>query len=75
VAYYFAFRVVGHWLSIRGGRQALRHTQWSGLPCAPLTELRALATPDAAGRSERLQSIATALSLPHLPVFFQRVVS
>ena len=24
LAYYFAFRVVGHWLSMRGARQGLR---------------------------------------------------
>ena len=30
LAYYFAFRVVGHWLSMRGAAQGLHRVRWSG---------------------------------------------
>ena len=30
LAYYFAFRVVGHWLSMRGAAQGLHRVSWSG---------------------------------------------
>ena len=44
VAYYFAFRVMGHWLSMRGAVQGLRGIAWTGRPCEPLTELREVAS-------------------------------
>jgi hypothetical protein len=75
IAYYFAFRVVGHWLSMRGATQGLRRTTWSGTGESALTDLRALATLVPCARRERLQAIATELSLPHLPAFFDRITS
>ena len=44
LAYYFTFRVFGHWLSMRGASQGLHRITWSGRPCPPLTELRDLAS-------------------------------
>ena len=73
LAYYFAFRVVGHWLSMRGASQGLERVVWSGRPCEVLTELRELATLEAAAREARLHDIAERLSLPHLSTFFDRV--
>ena len=73
VAYYFAFRVVGHFLSIRGARQALAHVVWSVEPSAPLAELRRLLPQDPAVRRPRLEAVASALGLEHLPRFFDRV--
>ena len=72
-AYYFAFRVVGHWLSLRGARQGLDRIAWSGRSCEPLTELRSLAAMEPAARGERVQNIAARLRLPHLSTFFERV--
>ena len=40
VAYYFAFRMVGHYLSLRGARQGLDAVQWTSERSAPLSELR-----------------------------------
>src|SRR5438552_2149696 len=40
VGYYFAFRIMGHFLSIRGASQGLRAVTWTGQPCEPLTNLR-----------------------------------
>lgn len=75
VAYYFAFRVVGHWLSMRGARHGLDETRWSGELCPPLTRLRALSGLDAESRRQCLDVVAAELSLPHLPAFFERVAS
>jgi hypothetical protein len=43
IGYYFAFRVVGHYLAWRGAGQALDRTSWRARPEAALTELAALA--------------------------------
>ncbi len=40
VGYYFAFRVVGHYLSWRGARQGLDVVVWKTEPSEPLAELR-----------------------------------
>jgi hypothetical protein len=74
VAYYFAFRVVGHWLSMRGASQGLHSIKWVGRPCPPLTELRQAATLEPNQREQRVHDIASRLRLEHLPTFFERVV-
>ncbi len=73
LAYYFAFRVVGHWLSMRGAAQGLRRVSWSGRPCPPLTELRDVLTLESPARAARVRDIAARLRLPHLSTFFERV--
>jgi hypothetical protein len=72
VAYYFAFRVVGHWLSMRGAAQGLHHVSWTGRPCPPLGELRELPS-EPRDRSQRIRDIAHRLRLQHLSTFFERV--
>jgi hypothetical protein len=74
VAYYFAFRVVGHWLSMRGAIQGLRRVSWSGRPCPPLTELRDAVLMESGARDARVHDIASRLRLPHLRNFVERVV-
>ena len=73
VAYYFAFRVTGHWLSMRGASQGLHRIEWTGRPCAPLTDLRAAASLDGEAREQRVHEIAARLRLQHLSTFFERV--
>jgi hypothetical protein len=75
IAYYFAFRVVGHFLSIRGARQALARIDWSLESSADLAELRRLLAEDSATRQSRLQAVASSLGLEHLPRFFDRVTA
>lgn len=72
-ALYFGFRTVGHFLSMRGAVHGLHRVTWTGRPCPPLGELRALATMDPAARERRLIEIATHLRLENLPKFFDRV--
>ena len=73
IAYFFAFRLVGHWLSMRGANQGLHHVTWSGRSCPPLAELRDLASLDPSAREQRIQHIADRLHLEHLAAFFARV--
>jgi len=73
VAYYFAFRLVGHFLSLRGARQGLRGVAWTTTSSAPLAELRALAKADRAERRPRVDEVAASLQLEHLTRFFDRV--
>ena len=73
VAYYFAFRVMGHWLSMRGASQGLHGIAWTGRPCEPLTELREVASLHGAAREQRVHEIAARLRLQHLSTFFERV--
>ena len=71
---YFAFRVVGHWLSMRGATQGLERVSWSSHPCPPLTELRDVATLERPAREARVHDVAARLRLQHLTTFFERVV-
>jgi hypothetical protein len=73
IGYYFAFRVMGHWLSIRGALQGLRGVMWAGQPCEPLTKLREAALLNGEARDRRVHEIAEQLRLPHLSTFFERV--
>jgi|ERR1041385_3720565 hypothetical protein len=74
VGYYFAFRVMGHYLSIRGALQGLRGVTWTGQPCEPLTKLREAATLKGEARDQQVHAIAAQLRLQHLTTFFERVV-
>jgi hypothetical protein len=73
VAYYFGFRVVGHWLSMRGASQGLHVVSWSGRPCPPLTDLRRVAEMHPGEREQEVHAIAERLRLHRFPTFFERV--
>lgn len=73
LAYYFAFRVVGHWLSMRGAAQGLRQVTWTGRPCPPLSELREVVHLEPGVRDARIHDVAARLRLQHLSTFFERV--
>jgi hypothetical protein len=74
-AAYFAFRTVGHWLSMRGAQQGLHNVTWHSRPCPPLGELRDLASLDPDTRDERVQDIGERLHLQHLSTFFERMAA
>jgi len=72
VAYYFAFRLIGHYLSWRGARQALDRAIWSAQPEPELAALAALADVPRDLRASRVDAIAARLKLPRLSAFFDR---
>jgi hypothetical protein len=72
VAYYFAFRLVGHYFSMRGARQGLSVVTWRAEPSAPLAELRRAISLDPAAREQQVNAVALSLRLDHLPTFFER---
>ena len=75
IAYYFAFRVVGHYFSWRGARQALQCTRWQLRSEPALVELGQLAHLPRDTRAPRLHAIATDLNLPRLAAFFDRMAA
>ena len=74
LAYFFIFRVGGHWLSMRGATQGRRYVAWEGRPCELLNGLRDASRLLRRERQARVQQIANRLHLRHLPTFFERVV-
>lgn len=72
VAYFFAFRLVGHYLSLRGAKQGLGRIAWTYERSAPLTELRRVLSLDPVQREPRLVAVAETLRLEHLVSFFER---
>ncbi len=74
LGYYFAFRVVGHFFSVRGAKRGLSAVAWANAPSPPLTELRRAIDLDPVARLEKVERIASSLRLDHLPSFFQRIV-
>jgi Mitochondrial K+-H+ exchange-related len=72
VGYYFMFRIVGHYFSLRGARQGLLRVTWTVEASAPLSSLRTMIeeTPDA--RADRVHAVASTLRLEHFANFFQR---
>ena len=72
-ALYFGFRVVGHWLSMRGASQGLHRVSWAGRACPPLTELRRVAVMPPGEREGQVHAIAARLRLQRFSTFFERV--
>jgi Mitochondrial K+-H+ exchange-related len=72
LAYYFAFRVVGHYFSLQGARQGLNGVTWRYEKSAPLAELRRAIelAPDV--RVRQVHEVAHRLQLEHLASFFER---
>jgi hypothetical protein len=73
IAYFFAFRLVGHWLSMRGAAQGRDRTAWRGQPSADMTALRAAVALPSHERTRAIEPIAHALGLQRLSVFVDRM--
>jgi hypothetical protein len=73
IAYYFAFRVVGHYFSMRGARHGTSKVTWSPEASPPLSDLRNALHLGPDDRHTRVRDIATRLDLPHLATFVERV--
>jgi hypothetical protein len=75
LAYYFLFRLAGHYFSMKGARQGLDRVTWTPRPCPELAELRAIAALPSPQRGDRVGAIARSLRLEHLATFFNRVAA
>jgi len=75
IAYYFAFRLVGHLQSWRGARQAMDRIAWAFEADQGLDELASLVDLPRAARAPRVAAIAARLNLPRLSAFFDRVAA
>jgi hypothetical protein len=72
LAYYFAFRLVGHYLSLQGARQGLKMVVWRVEKSSPLAELRRAINLDPELRARRVTDVALKLHLERLVSFFER---
>ena len=72
IAYYFAFRVFGHYLSRRGARQGLQRVAWHLEASEPLCELREVVQQRAPERRRRLRAVADRLELERFAAFVER---
>jgi hypothetical protein len=75
VAYYFAFRAVGHLLSMRGAAQGLHGIVWAGRASGRLVDLRAATTRPRGPNESELHAIAHDLGLPKLAAFVERLAA
>lgn len=73
LAYYFAFRLVGHLQSWRGARQGMDLIEWQFTGDADLGELSTLVDVPRDQRGPRVAAIAGRLGLARLAAFFDRV--
>jgi hypothetical protein len=72
VAYYFGFRLVGHYLSMMGARRGLEVVHWRTEQSPPLSELRRAIGLEPEQRARQVSDVALKLRLEHLATFFER---
>jgi hypothetical protein len=75
LGYYFLFRIVGHFFSLRGARQGLVRVTWTVAASAPLSALRTMIDEAPDARADRVRDVASTLKLEHLASFFQRTAT
>jgi len=74
IAYFFAFRLVGHWLSMRGAAHGRDTTSWTGRPSAEMSALRAAVARPPHERTRAIEPIGSELGLLKLAVFVDRML-
>lgn len=72
LAYYFGFRLVGHYLSRRGAKHGLTGVEWLSCPSPQLSRLRLAISLHEPERDREVHEVASELHLPHLAKFFER---
>lgn len=72
LAYYFGFRMVGHYLSLRGAKDGLSTVAWRNEKSAPLSALRRAIGLAPGLRARHVNDVAVQLRLEHLASFFER---
>jgi hypothetical protein len=72
LAYYFGFRMVGHYLALRGAKHGLSTVAWRNEKSAPLSALRRAIGLAPGMRERHVNDVALQLRLEHLASFFER---
>jgi hypothetical protein len=72
LAYFFAFRLVGHYLSMVGAQRGLDVVRWRAEQSPPLSELRRAIELEPEQRTRQVSDVAIRLRLEHLASFFER---
>jgi hypothetical protein len=72
IGYYFMFRIVGHFFSLRGARNGLLKVAWTRRASDALTTVRSVVGDPPESREPVVREVALALRLEHLASFFQR---
>ena len=75
LGYYFAFRIVGHYLSLRGARRGLVAFTWTLESSRPLATLRTVVSDPPESRAALVREVEATLRLERLAVFFQRTAT
>jgi hypothetical protein len=75
IGYYFVFRIVGHYLSLRGARQGLTVVTWDVRSSDALSSLRSVVSDPPDAREQHVRGVATTLRLEHFTSFFQRTAT
>ena len=73
VGWYFFFRAIAHFLSLKGARQGLDRVTWDARPSPPLTVIRGIITANDPDCLKQLDDIGRGLGLEHLGPFVKRV--
>ena len=73
VSWYFTFRAVGHFFSMRGASRALSGITWTPVPTPHLTTVAQALPLDSDTRNARVTEAAHALGLDRLAAFVERV--
>ncbi len=73
IGFYFAFRIVGHFLAVRGARQGLDVVCWRLRESAHLAELRSSLALPPPERERIVAEVSRQLGLRRLPRFFKRM--
>jgi hypothetical protein len=72
IGYYFLFRMVGHYFSLRGARHGMTGVMWITDASGPLTILRTIVGTPPDSREEIVRQVELTLRLERLASFFQR---
>jgi hypothetical protein len=75
IGYYFVFRIVGHYLSLRGARKGMTGMTWTVQSSDALSSLRTVVNDPPDSREEHVRGVAAILRLEHFASFFQRTAT
>ena len=73
IGWFFFFRAIGHFLSLKGARQGLDRVTWQPRPAPALTSIRHIIEANEPDCLAKLDALGRGLGLEHLAPFVNRV--